>query len=61
MTIICREGLRGRVAGCRMQGAGCRVQDAGCRVQGESGSPVIIDVIYVTIDFSSQNSIFLRK
>jgi hypothetical protein len=61
--------LYGKVAwglevGCRVQGAG-----KGCRVRKEelvlnnklSDSPVIIDIFNVTIDFSTEDCVFIKK
>ena len=36
-------------AGCKMQGAGCKVSQC---------SPVVIDIVYVGVDFFTKDSIF---
>lgn len=50
-----------------MHGACCRVQGARSGVDNLDGSgtdasspPVIIDVVYISIDFSAENFVFLR-
>ncbi len=43
------------------QGTGCKVQGAVAgKVGKRSGSPIVIHVFYITIDFSTQDGVLIR-